>query len=252
MPDLLDGRLLLDAHAHPFDGFPRRRELEEVRVKVILNSSSQDDLQQTLSLSRSLRPYAFFFAGLHPSVPDQEVERLVEWMRTHEGEVDGIGEVGLDRRFPTQERWYRFRRQLELAEETGRPVAVHSRGMVDEVLRCLPSYRLRSVLLHWFAGTASQLAKCMEMGCYVSFGPAATYSKKLRSLMTLTNRDRLLLETDSPVSYGACFEGRPSSPLLIPSVYFCAAEALKVDQLELEELVLVNASKFLGRPLEVR
>ena len=119
---------------------------------------------------------------------------------------------------------YRFQKQIEvfrsmlsLAEKTKKPVSIHSRGSLDNVLEILKNYNLDSILLHWFSGSKKQLNKSMDMGLFVSYGPPLLYAPDKKTLLRNTHLDKFLVETDGPVRYSRCFENLPamSSSFLI-------------------------------------
>jgi TatD DNase family protein len=136
---------------------------------------------------------------------------------------------------------------LELAELTGRPVSIHSRRMLDRVLEMLPSYRIKSVLLHWFAGSKKQLAKSMDSGLYVSYGPPLVYSEDKKVLLKNTDRDRFLVETDGPVQYSRCFENKPAiSTSCLVSVVASAACTIGISYNETVEMLQNNSKAYLA------
>jgi TatD DNase family protein len=136
---------------------------------------------------------------------------------------------------------------LGLAESIGKPVSIHSRKALDDVLQILPSYKLRGVLLHWFAGSKKQLARAMDMGLYVSFGPALVYSEDKKALLQHASRDRILAETDGPVSYSHCFANLPSgSTSFLVSVVHSMAKVLGVDYEETGCILEKNALSYLS------
>ena len=96
--------------------------------------------------------------------------------------IDGIGEIGLDRSY-VESKNICYERQKEifcsmlaLAEKTKKPVSVHSRRSLDDILEMFKTYNLGNVLLHWFDGNSKQLTRAMDMGLYVSYGPPLVYS----------------------------------------------------------------------------
>src|ERR687889_1168410 len=93
---------------------------------------------------------------------------------------------------------------LRLAESTKKPVSIHSRRALDYILETICSYNIEGVLLHWFTGDEKQLKKSMDMGLYVSYGPAIVYSNEKKISLKNTDRDRILVETDGPVRYSRC------------------------------------------------
>jgi TatD DNase family protein len=191
------------------------------------------------------------FIGIHPeSSAREDLERFREIFNSNLQSIDGVGEIGLDGTYdvPIKQQEYVFLAMLELAESTGRPVSIHSRRMLDRVLEMLSSYRIKSVLLHWFAGSKKQLAICMDRGLYVSYGPPLVYSEDKKVLLKNTHRDRFLVETDGPVQYSRCFENKPSiSTSCIVSVVASAAYTLGMSYDEIVELLQKNSEAYLAR-----
>jgi TatD DNase family protein len=191
------------------------------------------------------------FIGIHPeSSAREDLERFREIFNSNLQSIDGIGEIGLDGTYdvPIKQQEYVFLAMLELAELTGRPVSIHSRRMLDRVLEMLSSYRIKSVLLHWFAGSKKQLAICMDRGLYVSYGPPLVYSEDKKVLLKNTDRDRFLVETDGPVQYSRCFEDKPSiSTSCLVSVVASVAYTLGMSYDETVELLQKNSEAYLAR-----
>ncbi|MGA1975181.1 MAG: TatD family hydrolase [Conexivisphaerales archaeon] len=239
-------RPLIDAHAHIWASPTASWQRRPPGLTVLLNSTGMDDLESTWERATGDRPGSLLFAGLHPTNPNRDIVAFGRWVESHAAEVDGVGEIGLDRRVSLAESRGDFLTQMELASRLKKPVTVHTRGRLQEALDDLSTFDLR-VLLHWFEGSLKELESCTDRGYFVSFGPPLLYSKKIKKLLAAAEMGSLLLETDSPVRYGACFESRDSSPLLIASVYLEAARIMKVQPRELERLLDRNAASFLGR-----
>jgi TatD DNase family protein len=239
--------VLVDAHAHVGAAPAAGWEAAAPGVVVFYNSTGMDDLPSTFEFAMSDRSLSALFAGLHPTNPRHDLGLFTGWFESHASDVDGVGEIGLDQRIPLEESRKEFVSQLELASRWKKPVSVHTRGRLRNALDDLSGFDLK-VLLHWFQGSEQELEESMERGYFVSFGPPVLYSKKMERLLVATRMDRLLLETDSPVRYGACFESRESWPTMIASVYFRAAGLKEVGIRDFERSIEENASSYLGRP----
>jgi TatD DNase family protein len=213
----------------------------------------------TVDIETTIRSFNLFnthrnvikqFIGIHPEASAREdLERFREIFNSNLQSVDGVGEIGLDGTYDVhiKHQEYVFSAMLELAELTGRPVSIHSRRMLDKVLEMLPSYRIKSVLLHWFAGSKKQLAKCMDSGLYVSYGPPLVYSEDKKVLLKNTDRDRFLVETDGPVQYSRCFENKPSlSTSCLVSVVASVAYTMDMPYDETVELLQKNSEAYLA------
>ena len=231
--------------------------LTSLRAMKIIACSVAVDLEtsrRSLQLFNSARDVVRQFVGIHPeSSAKEDVDQIVEIVKSNAGSIDGIGEIGLDGTYEA-ERGISYQRQKEvfshmlaLAEAQDKPVSIHSRRALDDILDILPSYRLRAVLLHWFAGSKKQLARSMDMGLYVSYGPALVYADDKKTLLKNTRRELILVETDGPVRYSRCFENKPALPSsFLTSVVLTASELLDLTYLEVANVLQKNTQAFLG------
>jgi TatD DNase family protein len=264
---------LYDAHVHLTDAeYSSYIEhiISSLRAMKIVACSVSVDLETTkksLSLfDLSHRDVIRQFVGIHPEYAakcrginnngsgndDGYLDKFLQIANDNIASVDGIGEIGLDgtyeaeRGVPYQIQKDIFHAMLALAESRSKPVSIHSRRSLADILEILPSYRLKGALLHWFAGSKKQLAKSMEMGLYVSYGPALVYSEDKKVLLKNTDKDKILVETDGPVRYSRCFEQRPALPMsFLPSVLASIASILEVSYREAAEITSANTEAFL-------
>ena len=70
-------------------------------------------------------------------------------------------------------------------------------------------------VFHWFTGFSSVLRGIIDGGYFVSATPAAEYHEEHRRAIREAPLQRLLLETDCPVTYGreARYESQPADIL---------------------------------------
>jgi TatD DNase family protein len=218
-----------------------------VSVAVDLETS-----ERSVLLSREFPGRVIPFVGVHPQMArDADMDRFVRFLdRVGDGFV-GVGEIGLDRKLGSDHdvgevQREVFKMQLVEAEKRGRPVSVHSRGTLQEIMEILPSYRLNGVLLHWFAGSEEDLGEAVSRGYYASFGPALVYSKGKRRLAASMPPEYILTETDGPVRYGACFGGRLAVPAFLPSVLFALTSVIGRPYDDTLSLIHRNSERYLG------
>jgi TatD DNase family protein len=233
--------------------------LESMRAMSLVGCSVAVDIATSLKGIEIFAGYGDVvrqFIGIHPEFAAQDDPgKLAEVFRANAPAISGIGEIGLDGMYE-QERgvpysWQKqvFEAMLALAESAGKPVSIHSRRALDDVLGTLPSFRIKGALLHWFAGSKKQLARSMDMdGVYVSYGPALVYADDKKVLLKNTPQDRFLVETDGPVRYARCFEGRPALPTsCLASVVAAAASTIGLTFGDTAALLQRNTETFLGR-----
>ena len=92
----------------------------------------------------------------------------------------------------------------------GRVMTIHSREATSLVLDHLQAHPSAGLpVLHWFSGTASELQRAIDMGCWFSVGPAMLRGSKGRRLVSSMPTDRVLTESDGPLARQG---GKPLMP----------------------------------------
>ena len=163
--------------------------------------------------------------------------------------VVAVGETGLDyfRDYaPADAQQRLFDAQLQLAQETGKPVVIHTRAADDDTCERLLRHD-GPVILHCFS-SEPLLEPALERGWYISFAGNVTYKNAydLRAAARRVPDDRLLAETDSPYLAPQAVRGRRNEPAYIAHTYTALAEARGVDLTSLIEQVDANASAVFG------
>ena len=252
--------MLFDAHIHLSDN-----EYSSYIQQIITSLRAMEIVacSVTVDIETTLRGFQFFnhardvikqFVGIHPEAAVREdVEKFKDVFQSNIRSIDGIGEIGLDGTYIERGISYEkqkevFDAMLQLAESTGKPASIHSRKALDDILEVLPSYRLKGVLLHWFAGSKKQLRSSMDMGLYVSYGPTLVYSEDKKVLLKHTDRERFLAETDGPVRYPKCFDNLPAiSTSFLVSVISSSAKTLGMTYEDAVKLLGNNSQAYLGK-----
>lgn len=216
---------------------------------AVNNSTSSKALR--LFGGKDIHNIVYNFLGIHPQYADENISQFEEMVGSNIHNIDGIGEIGLDPTYYNQDKNTKamqdqvFTKMLTIAETYDKPISVHSRQSLDEILNVLSSYNLKKTCLHWFDGSPQQLEKSLDMGLYVSFGPSLIYSKKKQGLLKLTDQRKLLIETDGPVRYPSCFKNVITLPTsVLMSVVRSMSEVLCLSPKNLAEKVERNSILF--------
>lgn len=138
--------------------------------------------------------------GMHPELPHSadDVRRFLDAVPA----CEAIGEVGLD--YSTHARAERAdqRRTLNaVLSATGaasRLVSLHSRGAVDDVIASLSDHPVPGAILHWFLGTAAQIAAAIDLDVFFSVNQAMLSNERGKGVVAGLPPNRIVLETDSP------------------------------------------------------
>ena len=223
--------------------------MKRLCIKACCVSMDYSSSTKTLELGKQ-SDLILPFIGVHPEKAQDDVESVFKLIDENNEKISGIGEIGLDSTYTNSDEEFQkqeevFKTQLSYAEKFAKPVSIHSRKTLDQILEILPSYKVPSVLLHWFDGSKKQLQKAMDLDCYVSFGPVMVYSKDKQVLLSKANKDKILVETDGPVRFSRCFENKTAQIDFIPSIVFCASKVLHVNYDELCDVIEQNSKRFL-------
>ncbi|PUU84403.1 hypothetical protein B9Z19DRAFT_1013991 [Tuber borchii] len=142
----------------------------------------------------------------HPSGPEAYLSslRTLAQEGASSGYVTAFGEIGLD-----YDRLYHaskedqkkyFALQLDLAEEIGLPLFLHSRAAAadfeDMLFPRLP--RLSGGLVHSFTGTVDEMRRLVGAGLYVSVNGCSLKTEENLEVVRQIPLERLMLETDGP------------------------------------------------------
>lgn len=247
---------LLDSHIHLSDpeydsDIPYIIKcMKKMHIKACCVSEDLLSSKKTIDLSKKTE-LIFPFVGIHPGKADEKLEPILELINQNIGGIAGIGEIGLDSSYVSSESEFQrqeqlFRGQLAIAEKIQKPISIHSRKTLDKIYEIIPSYSLRGMVLHWFDGSKQQLTKAMDLGFFISFGPLLVYAKDKQVLLSKTEINRILVETDGPVKFSRCFALKPAQVSFIPSIIFCASKVLRKSYDEFSAILEKNSNDFLG------
>jgi len=247
---------LLDSHIHLSDpeydsDIPYIIKcMKKMHIKACCVSEDLLSSKKTIDLSKKTE-LIFPFVGIHPGKANEKLEPIQELINQNISCIAGIGEIGLDSTYVSSESEFQrqedlFRGQLAIAEKIQKPISIHSRKTLDKIYEIIPSYSLRGMVLHWFDGSKQQLTKAMDLGFFVSFGPLLVYAKDKQVLLSKTEINRILVETDGPVKFSRCFALKTAQVSFIPSIIFCASKVLRKPYDEFSAILEKNSNDFLG------
>ncbi|MDR2198938.1 MAG: TatD family hydrolase [Deltaproteobacteria bacterium] len=252
---------IFDSHCHLYlEDF--KEDLDEVvrrardaGVKRLVNigidvSSSRSAI--TLALEN---PGFYASAGFHPhdavdfSPSDlDELKALAE-----KKEILAVGEIGLDfyrLRSPKEVQERVFNELLEIAEETLKPVIIHTREAFLETFKILAARRsaLKGILIHCFTGTSEEAGKYLDLGAFLSVPGVVTYKNagELKKALKHVPRDRVLIETDAPYLAPVPFRGKRNEPSYLVRHLEAIAGIWEIEPREAAEITFENASRFFG------
>ena len=204
---------LIDTHAHLEEIADLDSCLAETPsagvIAIVAVGSDYVSNQRILEIAKSYPGFVFPALGLHPwNIKQEEVDKSIEFIQRHIEEAVAIGEIGLDyhklavAKSPKGLQKNVLARLLDVAQRYDKPALVHSRYAWRDTLDLVVQAGTRKAVFHWFTGPSSVLRDLIEQRCFVSATPAAGYHEEHRRTVREAPDELLLLETDSPVTYG--------------------------------------------------
>ena len=226
------------------------QEMNSLKIKACCVSMDVQNSLETLDLAKKSK-LVLPFIGIHPECANDELEKVVTLIEDNHETITGVGEIGLDPTYTNNDEDIKrqtlvFETLLSCAEKYNKPVSIHSRKSLDDVFQVMTSYDTKHALLHWFDGSKKQLAKAMDMGFFVSFGPVMVYANDKQVLLSKCDESKVLVETDGPVRFSRCFEMKSADIGFIPSVIFCASKVLGKSFDDTASLLEKNSNTYLG------
>ncbi len=259
--------IFVDSHAHingdDFD-IDRDEVIERALnedIKAILcpaELTESKNLQITQELI-DMFPEIVAAAGVHPHNADKFHPECIETMKrmADDKKIFAVGEIGLDffYNFSLPEKQIEvFRSQLNIAQDLGLPVVIHSREAADEVFRAIKEEDFTcGGVLHCFTEKREFAEMMLERDFLISFSGILTYpnAQAIRNTAKILPEEKILIETDSPYLVPSPFRGRikRNEPVYVKEVAKVLADIRQVDLAEIARITTANfASLF---PFEI-
>lgn len=251
--------MFFDTHAHYDDKrFDDDRDellgsMQDAGISLILNAASSLNSTKFSLMLANKYPFIFASAGVHPhdakSMTDDTVLELEK--QAEHPKAMAIGEIGLDFHYdfsPRDVQKARFREQMELARRVGKPVIIHEREALNDMLDIIRDYRDLTGVFHCFSGSWETAKIILDMGWYLSFTGVITFRNARRVLEVLEKvpDDRMMLETDCPYMAPEPMRGRRNSSLFLPYIAEKIADARGLSVEDVAALTMENGLRFFG------
>lgn len=248
---------LIDTHAHLDELQNLDSMLESARtagvIAIVAVGSNRKSNIKTLEISQEHRDLVHPALGLHPwelaNLEPSEIDDNLRFVEQNIASAVAVGEIGLDYdkrvlRVASKELQQEvLGRLLNIARKHAKPAIIHSRYAWKDALSLVQDVGIDRAVFHWFTGFSSVLRDIIDGGYFVSATPAAEYHEEHRRAVKEAPLQRLLLETDCPVTYGreARYESRPADVL---RGLKAVSQLKSVDEATIAEQTTRNAIEF--------
>ncbi|MFO7772768.1 MAG: TatD family hydrolase [Dehalococcoidia bacterium] len=220
---------LIDTHAHLDELKNLDWMVEEAReagvIAIVAVGSSRQSNIETLQIAQKHRGFVYPALGLHPwelaNLGASGIDDSLRFIEQNIASAVAVGEIGLDYdkrvlKVASKDLQKKvFVRLLDLARTYAKPAIIHSRYAWKDALQVVRDVGIDEAVFHWFTGFSGVLKDIIDGGYFVSATPAAEYHEEHRRAVKEAPLQRLLLETDCPVTYGreTRYESRPADIL---------------------------------------
>lgn len=253
--------ILVDVHSHLCDNRYDGTEDEIVESflanggELMINSGF--DIPSSVKSAGQAEKYGcvYFSAGVHPDEAktfDKDAEKTFIELAKRDKCV-AIGETGYDfywNKSTEEEQTRAFERQVEIADDLGKPFVVHSREAHRKTVDFLKRHKSvikRGFLLHCYAGSAESVKEIADLGGYFSFGGVITFrNAKKEEVIKAIPQDRILTETDCPYLTPEPFRGTTNKPENVKYVLKKIAAVKGEDEEFTAKYIRENAKRLFG------
>jgi TatD DNase family protein len=141
--------------------------------------------------------------GIHPWHIDEN--RLISDLKTIKEKLQfkeclALGECGLDKRIeiPFQKQTQVFQQQLEIVQQTLKPIILHCVASFQEVISIKNEMNIENpMLIHGFSKNKQVAKSLLDNGFYLSFGKYLLRNPELAEVFKYVPKDSFFLETDT-------------------------------------------------------
>ncbi len=238
---------MIDAHCHlQFEKFDKDREkiISEIEEKLDLAIVAGTDIEDNEEARKiaGTSDSLIYCEGAHPLFDHGDIEEVKNQVR--KDNPAAVGEIGLDYNYITDDDERKeseeiFREMLELAEEEGLKVVIHSRNAERRAFEIVQEYEVRG-FFHCFNGRPELAEEIVDEGHLIGVTGQILHSNRVRNIVERVPLDGILTETDSPY----LGEDDRNTPLFVEKVTEEVAEIKDVNVEQVEASVSENVEDF--------
>jgi TatD DNase family protein len=191
---------------------------------IITTATDIDSCKKNIALAEKYSSILYAAAGIHPHEVDKfslsDMAIISEFSKYDT--VVAIGETGLDWHYNNSSRENQelfFRRHIEIALETRKPLVVHSRGAERKAFQMLQEHKVPRAYFHCYTGDAKLGLEIAQAGYMIGVTGIVTFNNGTNAeLIKKFPLQSLLTETDSPFLTPKPYRGKRNDPSLIPMI----------------------------------
>ena len=240
--------MLIDTHCHL-----SREDYDDIDLvinenrengvgKVVVSACTKESILECLEYIKKYDD-VYLTIGFHPSETETYINEEINFLRDtvkNNKKIVGIGEIGLDYHYGKDDQLKQiemFIDQMNLAQELGLPVVIHSRDATEDTIKILKEFPKVTGVIHCFSGSVETAKIYVKMGYKIGIGGVVTFSNsKLFEVVEAIGIKNIVLETDSPYLTPVPFRGKKNSSKYLKYVAekICNILEISVENVSLE------------------
>ena len=246
---------MIDSHCH-LDHEPLFSNINDV-----IKRSKEIGLKKILTISTNLKSFEnikeiikidkmiYGTIGIHPHEASKDIiksDYIIDNAKKYE-KIIGIGETGLDFYYENSKKTDQidsFIKHIEASISLNYPLIVHSRNAEDETFDILNQYKNTDIkiLMHCFTGSQQFAKKLMKLNAYFSASGIITFKNSidLQETFKLIEKDKILIETDSPFLAPIPMRGKKNEPSYIKYTLEKLSQLKSIDFKDLQQITNNN------------
>lgn len=248
-------KYLFDTHCHlDDDAFnPDRDEVVEAlknQVERILWCGTDLNSSRMALEYANKHDFIYCACGFYPHQTQELAEKKGELEQMlQQKKCVAVGEIGLDYHYEgvsSEAQKQALALQLEMAKKAEKPVILHERDALPDMLGMLKEHNISRGVIHCFSGSKETAKQYIDMGLHISFTGLITFknAKNAPEAAAYIPRDRIMIETDSPYMTPVPFRGERNTPARVALVAARLAEIWGVEPEEAALITYQNACRF--------
>ena len=247
---------MIDSHCH------LDHESLFSNINEVINRSKKIGLKKILTISTSIKSFEnitkileidemiYGTIGIHPHESSHDKVNsnyLIENAIKHK-KIIGVGETGLDFYYENSNKNDQidsFVKHIDASISLNYPIIVHSRNAEKETFEILNKYKNSDIkiLMHCFTGTKEFAKKLLNLNTYFSASGIITFknSLDLQNTFKFIDKNRILIETDSPFLAPIPMRGKKNEPSYIK---YTLEKLSQIKSINFDELEQITSNNF--------
>ena len=249
--------MIIDSHCHLISSRYEKpiHEIIDIceasNISLLLNIATKEkEFNEILSLSNKYKQI-YNSVGIHPHETDNLNKNIfikIDDIIKNNKKTIAVGETGLDFYYnhsKKKEQINSFEKHIENALEHNLPIIVHSRDAEKDTKEILYSYKKNSDItgvIHCFTGSEKFAKEMVDIDFYISFSGIITFknSSNLREIVSIVDKNKILVETDSPFLAPVPNRGKTNMPSFIIHTIKQISDILQISNAEVEKITSNN------------